>query len=379
MKLRFAAVFGMLLVLTTSVRAEEPNETFETRTMLDAGVLIVEDMLTPLIGNYPDTMLGARDLFGQIYLVNDDSPIDGDGRASRLEGVPTNSGFIDFSVTGCCDNNFIGDHSESGSYEVFVDAYDFLGDLVDRFSEVRTLAPGFLHDFFYSDFNWIGGSYDVYIDNTLDTFPGDVDFFTFTDVAPGAQFSARTADPDANGIDTILAWFGDDGAVLGVNDDYVEGELVSRLEGTVPAGGMLTFAVSGFGDNNFLGSHFEDGTYELRLEIQSVPLAGDYNGNNLVDAADYVLWRKTLGQTGSGLPADGNNNNEIDPGDYTVWRANFGLSALNSGATAGLPSSAAVPEPASGTIFLLAVAALGWTRKNWIFSGWIGSTARWPR
>jgi hypothetical protein len=53
-------------------------------------------------------------------------------------------------------------------------------------------------------------------------------------------------------------------------------------------------------------------------------LPGDYNQNGVVDAADYVAWRNTLGQSGSGLGADGNGNGRIDAGDYAVWRAHFG-------------------------------------------------------
>ena len=44
-------------------------------------------------------------------------------------------------------------------------------------------------------------------------------------------------------------------------------------------------------------------------------LAGDYSRNGAVDAADFVLWRKSLGQTGSALPSDGNRNGSIEAGD----------------------------------------------------------------
>src|SRR3954464_1357749 len=50
-------------------------------------------------------------------------------------------------------------------------------------------------------------------------------------------------------------------------------------------------------------------------------LTGDYNGNGTVDAADYVLWRKTPGSFGGA-------------GGYTTWRANFG----NVGGGAGGPT-----------------------------------------
>jgi T5SS/PEP-CTERM-associated repeat protein len=77
--------------------------------------------------------------------------------------------------------------------------------------------------------------------------------------------------------------------------------------------------------------------------VAAVALPGDYNQNGVVDAADYVVYRNTLGQTGTGLPADGNNNGQVDTGDLTVWQANFGKTA-GSGSTVG--SAASVPEPA---------------------------------
>jgi hypothetical protein len=89
------------------------------------------------------------------------------------------------------------------------------------------------------------------------------------------------------------------------------------------------------------------------LSVTSTGIAGDYNHNGVVDAADYVLWRATLGQSGAALAADGNNNGMIDTGDYDVWKSNFGN---HSGSAAG--ANAAVPEPA--TLVLLTFAAAGW-------------------
>jgi hypothetical protein len=65
------------------------------------------------------------------------------------------------------------------------------------------------------------------------------------------------------------------------------------------------------------------------LEAQSIPtpeLLGDYNLNDVVDAADYVVWRKTLGTGGIAAfsGADGSGNGLIDQADHNVWRANFG-------------------------------------------------------
>ncbi len=54
---------------------------------------------------------------------------------------------------------------------------------------------------------------------------------------------------------------------------------------------------------------------------------GDYNHNGTVDAADYVVWRDTLGST-TDFRANGNNDGAsmdvIDQADYDTWRSAFG-------------------------------------------------------
>ena len=88
---------------------------------------------------------------------------------------------------------------------------------------------------------------------------------------------------------------------------------------------------------------------------------GDYNSDGIVDAADYVVWRNSLGQLGSQLPADGNGNNEIDAGDYDVWRANFGRTAA-TGPLAGLN----LPEPQSAAILLVVISATFGRGRRWL-------------
>ena len=53
--------------------------------------------------------------------------------------------------------------------------------------------------------------------------------------------------------------------------------------------------------------------------------AGDYNRNGIVDTADYVVWRNTLGQTVPPLSgADGSGNGLVGFEDYNIWQSNFG-------------------------------------------------------
>jgi hypothetical protein len=79
-------------------------------------------------------------------------------------------------------------------------------------------------------------------------------------------------------------------------------------------------------------------------------LAGDYNADGVVDAADYVVWRHGLGTT-------------YTQADYDVWRAHFGQSAGSGAAGYPLgaspaPLSAEVPEPAVVLIILTAMSPI---------------------
>ena len=53
------------------------------------------------------------------------------------------------------------------------------------------------------------------------------------------------------------------------------------------------------------------------MNLSTPTPTGDYNGNHVVDAADYVLWRNTLNQTvTAGSGADGNADGTINAADY---------------------------------------------------------------
>jgi hypothetical protein len=98
----------------------------------------------------------------------------------------------------------------------------------------------------------------------------------------------------------------------------------------------------------------------MRAEPPAAPVTnGDYNENGVVDAADYVIWRKTLDQSVPNLGdgADGNGSGRIDAGDYEFWRNRFGADV-----TSASLNIAAVPEPQTLLLVLICLNILASVR-----------------
>ena len=110
------------------------------------------------------------------------------------------------------------------------------------------------------------------------------------------------------------------------------------------------------------GLHWDTSSLYVTGLVTVAGMLGDYNLNGVVDAVDYVVWRKTLGQIGGPLAADGNGNGQIDTGDLTVWRAHFGQTA---GSGAGTNVNASVPEPAALSLLMFATSCCClWRRRT---------------
>jgi len=88
-------------------------------------------------------------------------------------------------------------------------------------------------------------------------------------------------------------------------------------------------------------------------------LAGNYDGDDDVDADDYSKWKLDYGKrVAAGNGADGNGDGVVDAGDYTVWRNNLGTGG-------GVELAAGVPEPGSGLLAILGLLiALGAMKKK---------------
>ncbi len=92
--------------------------------------------------------------------------------------------------------------------------------------------------------------------------------------------------------------------------------------------------------------------------VQQPTIAGDYNNNGVVDAADYVVWRDNVGTTHP-LVNDNGIGGVVRQLQYDLWRTHFGSHAA-AGAVA--MASDAVPEAGTHMLLLLAVTA-AWARR----------------
>ena len=104
-----------------------------------------------------------------------------------------------------------------------------------------------------------------------------------------------------------------------------------------------TYGATGSGATNISDEYFSGLGI---ITVASLGVPGDYNGNGVVDGADYVVWRN-----GGPLQNEVDNPGTVNQADYTAWRARFG----NSGAGSGLGDSAAVPEPATLLLSLVMI------------------------
>jgi hypothetical protein len=189
----------------------------------------------------------------------------------------------------------------------------------------------------------------------------DTDFFSFTVAAPslldatltplggvfnqGVEGGAQSSFNANARNDLTLSVFASNGTtLLGTANLNGAGGVESLADLSLATAGKYFARISGATDNVQL--------YQLQLAATALTtiLIGDYNLDGTVDAADYSVWRNSLGQVGSNLAADGNGDGTVDAADYSVWKANFGMT---TGSASG-GSIVGVPEPASGVLLSFA-------------------------
>jgi hypothetical protein len=98
--------------------------------------------------------------------------------------------------------------------------------------------------------------------------------------------------------------------------------------------------------------------------LSNLPLAGDFNGDDVVNAADYTVWRDTLGKESAPYEgADGNGDGVVTAADYAVWKASFGTSRGAS------RDAQAVPEPTALALWIVVSTTVALCQRGQIQAG----------
>jgi hypothetical protein len=205
---------------------------------------------------------------------------------------------------------------------------------------------------------------DYYYNNAIGTGETDDVELTIEGVTPNTDYVLRLWSYDADNFsETPTSWTptgdttGQTGQVTNLQDPFPtsfdDNDTTIRVRSSTSTLSVRGITSGGTGGTRLNG-------FELSLAPEGVD--GDYNDDDTVDAADYVVWRKFVG---TDFPLDNDpDGGTIDDTQYNTWQMNF--AATNVG---GAPASN-VPEPSSsifvtlGLILALSCKPIGAGARN---------------
>jgi hypothetical protein len=214
-------------------------------------------------------------------------------------------------------------------------------------SDNRTLSLDFLDSAGENqfDFAFRGKQHQFAIENQADA--------AGQDVASGGLSSNATylfvgrIDGNGEGANVVQASLFGAGSTVGnfAGDDF---DWAITAEGSAGFNPLITqLQFTSLHEAHYTVSNVWVGTAADFFALPSAA-AGDFNADGMVDASDYLVWSKSMGQQGHQLAADANGDGAVDEGDYGVWQTNFGR------AVGGGSSNSPVPETPSAALMLLA-------------------------
>jgi hypothetical protein len=203
--------------------------------------------------------------------------------------------------------------------------------------------------------------------------------FTFlgqqTDFAIGSQADAAGADVTADGFvaDTVYLFVGkiagngagansmqasllaSGSAVGNFTDPLFAWTLTAQgSDGYNPVVTQLQFASQAAG--NYSVSNVWIGDAD---DFFAPPVAGDFNANGVVDAADLPRWQSGVGMDGVATHwyGDADNDADVDGADFLTWQRRLGSAAP------AVPANTPVPEPATALLLIAAAASISASRR----------------
>ncbi len=199
-------------------------------------------------------------------------------------------------------------------------------------------------------------------------FTGGGEVFLGGSYSPGASTAEVSFDGNVVLADTNTLFIEIGGTTLG--DDYdgltiagaaeLDGLLSVSLDGFTPSIGQqfTVLTASSITDHGLMLGGPAANSFSMMISgtsviLQAIGLAGDYNGDGTVNAADYTVWRNHSGQAFS-LPNEKPGPTTpgfVDAEDYAFWKSQFGSSLFASGANSDSSLGAPIPEPPA--LFLL--------------------------
>jgi hypothetical protein len=248
----------------------------------------------------PDTLVGIFGPDGSLLAEDEDFEV-----PSQLGFRVPSDGDYTFVVSGTSDPEFIGDHAETGRYELAVAILPESGageTLVDKepFNDGTTIVTtnsvdrGEGRQVFAGPFTLMSTQLC-----RAETLPCDVDFMRITGALAGDRMTITTypLEPteESPGPDTLAGVFDASGELIDLESDFSVG---SRFDFDVTQDATHFVGITGSLDDVFEGWHLETGPYALVISVFPVPSpgAGSSAGAALLAIAAIRAVRREAGR-----------------------------------------------------------------------------------